>query len=136
MPTARKTFAAIPLERVEPLVFDLAGETFHVPPKLPVSTLHLLAAVQLNAQGQRTYRPDVLLTGIRDALAEELWVADELQDIGAEVPTGRWVKVDDRQRFQALLDSPRVSIPLQTLGEIAMWIAEETTALPTVAPKD
>lgn len=132
-----QNYEVIDLSRVPPIEFRLAGELFRVPRKVPLSNLKLLSAVMLNDEGQRVYAASQIIPNMIAMMAEELflpWPDDNERGLDDD-PAGRWVKVDDRERFVKLLESPRVEIPIRTLGKIAMDIMEEVTAHPTGEPK-
>lgn len=102
---------------------------FRVPRKQRTDIARIAAlAVRLTPDGHRTIDGQ----SVRDCLitfcAREVWVPGE----GDE--PGRWVEVDDAERFVSLLNSQRVNVDTQQLGEILMDLIEET-GHPTGEPK-
>jgi hypothetical protein len=41
------------------------------------------------------------------------------------------ISADDKERFMEVLDDPDTAIPIETLGEIITWLAEEYGGRPT-----
>lgn len=116
-------FESEDLAGVEPLSFSIAGQTFRVPRKVPLEGVGLLASVMINDAGQRIYAAARLLPTLIAMVCDEEYV------------DGAWRPADDRARFRALVESPRVNIRIETYGKLALWIVEELTALPSGAPK-
>lgn len=52
--------------------------------------------------------------------------AQELQRMFATV-----IPDEDKPRFMAILDDPDTAVPIETLGEIIGWLAEEYSSRPT-----
>lgn len=132
----RRKFPTVDLSTVPPIEFELGGDVFRVPRRLPVEQLELLGSVMVNDQGKRIYAAAQVIPALRRAMAKELFLPWPDDDVPAEGedPRGRWVAVDDERRFAALISSDRVSIEIKTLAEMAMFIVEEATTHPFGEP--
>jgi hypothetical protein len=105
----------------------VVSEPFRIMPKLRLDVVQMMvSAVTLDGTGGRSYNLDILAYVIRESLCAEVY-NDQAE---------RWERVDDRRRFTDVLASDRWDIPIETLGEIAMWIGELVSGgHPTGAPK-
>lgn len=137
----KKTYAASSIRSREPIVFEInAGpegvHAFRVPRKQRVDVVtQLNMTVQIDkGTGQRVYPNDAIRRALVLLIAQELWVPSDVQ-VEGEPEAGEWVEVDDRERFINLLNSPRVEVETQTLGEIVWDLVEELTGNPTTAPR-
>lgn len=93
----------------DPVTFDLAGQSFTCRPTLAAGALLNLGAATDDRIGARSSR--ALIGFMTSALIEE------------DVP-----------RFLALIEDPDVAIPIDTLGEVVEWLAEELVGFPTLPP--
>lgn len=139
-----KTYTAAPLRDRPPLAFTIDGgpeglHTFRVPRKQRVDVVtQLNATVQVDkTTGQRAYPNDAIRRALVLLIADELFVPwGEGEDRPEDAdPAGHWTAVDDRVRFVNLLNSPRVEVDTQVLGEIVWDLIEELTGNPTTAPR-
>ncbi len=127
--STNKTFRVRNMAEVAPLTFDLedahgnhAG-TFRVPRKLPINLVDVIAAVRLDTNGNRIYEAGLLIEAMLRIVADKAWNATK----------EKWEPVDDRDRLRAVLNGDEWEIEVETLGEIVMWVIEETTGHPTPA---
>lgn len=140
---AKKSYSAAPLRDRPPLEFEIDGgpegvHTFRVPRKQRVDVVtQLNATVQVDKNGQRAYPNDAIRRALVLLIADELWMpwTEDDEPLEGDDPAGRWVQVDDRVRFVNLLNSPRVEVSTQVLGEIVWDLVEELTGNPTTAPR-
>lgn len=105
----------------------VVDEPFRIMPKLRLDVVQMMvSAVTLDGTGGRSYNLDILSYIIRESLCAEVYNEQKQ----------RWERVDDRRRFVDVLASDRWNIPIETLGDIAMWIGELVSGgHPTGAPK-
>jgi hypothetical protein len=131
---APKVFGVQSTRQIEPESFLLTdqngivvGEPFRVMPKIRLDIVQMMvAAVQLDGKGDRIYNIDILNHVISESLVREVYnpVAE------------KWEPVNDRERFAEVIASDRWNIPIETLGEIVMWLTEIATGgHPTGGPK-
>lgn len=116
--------------------FDLAGETFRcVAVAPPAVLLRLASAVTVNERGEQVFNAPDLIAYVTGVLVDEVWAVDEPDEEGKQDPAaGRWVPVDDVDRFRELVYSKRVQIPIEVLGEVVLWLSEQYTGRPTRPP--
>lgn len=139
--------------RREAVTFSLAGEDFTCLPEAPSGVLNdLIAGVEYTDDGDRQYSAPNLIEFVAGVLRERTAVAfadgDELPDGGevmtpdealaqnVAVPEGDHAKVlvapaDDVKRFRALMRDKRRIVPIDTLGELVIWLSEELGNRPT-----
>jgi hypothetical protein len=71
--------------------------------------------------------PGNLLVSLTASMAADPGVqAHELQRMFATV-----IIPEDKPRFMGVLDDPDTAVPIETLGEIMSWLAEEYSSRPT-----
>lgn len=137
-----KTYRAKSLRDIVPIpvTIDAGTEgvhTFRVPRKQRQDVVNMLVgAVEIDpGTGLRSYPADVIRRGLIVLMATEIWepAADTAED--GDVGGGRWVVVNDNERFIDLMNSPRVELETQTLGEILIDVIEELTGHPIGEPK-
>jgi len=91
----------------EPVVFDINGIEFQCRPQISAGIVLKMGE---------------LLGGDEDTLAEDKIPVKEMIGVIREF-FDHALKPEDRHRFKALLDDPDTPIPLQTLIDIASWLA-------------
>jgi hypothetical protein len=114
---AHRVFGIAPSDQ-QPVTFDVAGvlpngepwsERFTSVREIPSGVLDdLLATMSVDDQGRQTWNHVSLLRFMRGVLAAE-----------------------DVARFEVLVRDKERIVPLDTLGELMMWLAEELTGRPT-----
>lgn len=133
-----------PSATAEGPVFDLGGETFHCVPTPPADTFYLLQRAAVNAKGQplNVTSPDVLHF-LEEVICEEMLIDDPAQNgdgpteeeiaAGAEPPARVqvWAKVDDLDRWHALLQRKRNPPHADKLLTVCLWLISEYTGRPT-----
>lgn len=107
--TRKKSFGGS-VEEVEPLEFELHGETFSCRPELQGATL-------------LTY--------------SKRFASDDLAEVNAAFLDffGSALKADSYVKFKELCESEDKIVKVETLGEIAEWLIEEYTDRPTKGSK-
>lgn len=101
----------VKVDELEPVSFDLYGETFNCYKQIHGVTL---------------------LTFVKRASSEEGSEATEaMLDIFKRV-----LPAEEYERFYALCDSPDTVVPVETLGEIISWLLEVYSGRPTEQSKD
>lgn len=135
MSTTPRRFGVVSNDDRPPVEFELADDkgrslgVFHATDKPRLDLAEAMArAVSLNA-GIRVYDVNILTYCLREFLIREKRVEVGTGDDGA--PMMEWVKADDVERFDEIVRSDRVHIQIETLGEIVMWLLEETVKHPT-----
>ena len=107
--TRHKEFGVIKIDDVEPLTFSLGGEEFEC---------------------RRAVQGSELLTFVRETDVE-----DDAAAAGAVIDFVKSSVVEeDRERFNEMLESDDIVIPLDTLAEIGRWLLETYSARPTPPP--
>ena len=99
------------IEDFEPLTFSLNNQTFRAVPAIQGSTLLEFVA---KADGESGGAAAGALYSFFESCMEP----------------------EEYQRFQALLQDPKVIIDMETNGEIAGWLVEQYTARPTKQPEN
>lgn len=114
-----RDFGSSPGTPKEPITFTLAGETFTALPEAPGAALNDLASgITLDEKGYRVYSAPNLIAFVTAVLVEE-------EEVEGEDGTMERVPTDDVERFLALMRDKRRVVPIDTLGEVVMWLAEE-----------
>jgi len=73
-------------------------------------------------QARGTIPGNLLVSFTASLAASEGVQAHELQRL-----LGQSMMPDNRERFMEILDDPDTAVPIETLGEICEWLAEEYT---------
>lgn len=130
-----KQFGVIANDDHAPIPFELVDDkgrslgTFRATPKPRLDIAEMMAQAVSLKEGIRVYNANILTHCLREFLIKE-----EFRDVGADShgnPQMQWVQADDGARMDAIIRSDRVSVRIETLGEIVMWLLEETTGHPT-----
>jgi hypothetical protein len=112
-----KVFEVVDLDDVdlEPLTFDLGGETFHCAPEVQGATI--LELMRASANADEDSRGILMAVSVLDFF--ELCM-DE----------------DEHKRFAEFLHNKKKIVRMTTLSEIMSWLIEEYTDRPTQQPSD
>lgn len=135
-----KQFKVTNMAEAEPLTFQLVDQrgvvipgpgpeqSFRASPRPRLDLVQAMvdAVVVHEGTGFKAYNLDILRRVITESLIVEEWVPPQVD--GNE---GAWRPAPDRHRFEQVLDSDRWTVRIDTLGEIAVWLVEETTSHPT-----
>lgn len=106
----------------KPLTFDLMGQSFTGLPEAPSGILNdLIAGIQFTPDGNRIYSAPNLIAFVQGVLIDEY-----------EDEEGNVLPADDVERFTRLVHSKKVIVPIETLGDLVIWLSEEYGARPTV----
>lgn len=125
----------------EPVTFTLSGivasgprrgeawkEDFVCVAEAPSGVLNdLVAGISVDEQGNRVYSAPNLIRFVLGVLRESEDVTDPEGD-GSTLLTR---PTDDVTRFQSLMHDKARIVPLDTLGELVMWLAEELSNRPS-----
>lgn len=133
--TTPRRFGVIDNTGNEPIPFELCDDhgnvigTFHATKKPRLDIAQAMARAVSLKDGIRVYDVDILTYCVREFLIKEIY-----RELGAGSngePVKGWVAADDLERFDRIVRSDRVAVPIETLGDIVMWLLEETTGHPT-----
>lgn len=126
-------------EKPEYIKFKLAGETLHALPEAPAGVLNdLLAGVSIDDHGDRVYSAPNLIAFMQGVLREqEPLTVDEATESGHDVSNPDedgwvWIATDDVRVFNRIVYGKKHIVPIDELGEMAMWIAERLANRPTL----
>lgn len=121
--------------------FELGGETFHCM-AIPAGGVlpRVLNAVRFDDRGRRVYNAPDLVRFIEDVLCEEMQVPQApppSDDAAPALVEAVMVTqpVDDVERWTALMEDKKRPVPIETLGNVVMWLIEFYTDRPTTPPR-
>lgn len=143
--------------QTEPVRFKLVDQEFEALPEAPAGAVNdLLAGITLDERGNRVYSAPNLIRFVTSVLVDERCIPiedDDDNDYGDRVVSvddarerGMWVDpdwhaskvavmpADDVERFLDLCFSKRTVVPVDTLGEVVIWLSEKLTGRPMVPP--
>lgn len=115
--------------------FMLGGEEFHCVPAAAGGTIaSVMSSVRVDERGRQVYDAPNLVLFVEDVIAEEMPVEQPaaVNDDGTESdPVMVLQPIDDVERWKALMRDKRRPVPVETLGNIAMWLIGWYTDRPT-----
>lgn len=118
--------------------FKLAGEVLHALPEAPAGVLNdLIAGVSLDNAGDRVYSAPNLIRFMQGVLRErEPLTATEAIERGNDAEPDEdgfvWVPTDDVRVFNRIVYSKTHIVPIDELGDMAIWVAERLANRPTL----
>lgn len=115
--------------------FDLDGESFRCVRVAPPAVLAaMLNSIEFGGSGETQFRIAGILAFLGGVVADAVWErSTETVEEGGQ-PEWKLVDVDDWSRWQNLVRDRNRQVPIEVLGEIVGWLAEEYLERPTVAP--
>jgi hypothetical protein len=131
--------AAKPVEqRKEGVEFELGGEWFETLPEAPAAALNdLMAGITMSEEGDRVYSAPNLIAFVQAVLvAEDRLTIAEAEEQGIDVDDDDreagivYVPRDDVTRFRKVVTSKRIIVPIDELGDVALWVAEKLANRP------
>lgn len=131
-------------QRKEGVEFELGEQWFTTLPEAPAESLNdLMAGIALDDDGVRVYSAPNLIRFVTSVLREwETISVDEAVERGIDIdglvvesgngegPDRVEVPTDDVQRFKEVVRSKRIIVPIDELGDAAMWVAEKLARRP------
>jgi hypothetical protein len=112
MPERHRDFAIPTDSGREPPTFTLAGEKFTCLPVAPAGALNDLVAGIGEIDGNTVYSAPNLIAFCEAVLVE-----------------------GDEKRFRKVVHSKKTVVPIETLGDVVMWLAEVLVDRPTEPPR-